>query len=72
MLGHARDLALYNMAVDRKLLSCDLVSFQDRDVFVAGRVKERASMIQRKTGKTVRFEISKTTRLSLERWIQDP
>ena len=29
-------------------------------------------MIQSKTGKPVRFEITETTRLSLERWIHDP
>jgi hypothetical protein len=29
-------------------------------------------MILSKTGKPVRFEITETTRLSLERWIRDP
>lgn len=70
MAGNARDLALFNMADDSKMRGCDLVRV--RDVFAAGRVKERASMIQSKTGKPVRFEITETTRLSLERWIQDP
>jgi integrase len=70
--GNTRDLALFNMAVDSKLRGCDLVGLKVRDVFAAGRVKERASMIQSKTGKPVRFEISETTRLSLERWISDP
>ena len=72
MAGNPRDLALFNMAVDSKLRGCDLVALRVRDVFAAGRVKERASMIQSKTGKPVRFEITETTRLSLERWIQDP
>jgi hypothetical protein len=35
-----------------------------RNIFAAGRVKERASMIQSKTGKPVRFEITETTRQS--------
>jgi len=35
-------------------------------------VKERASVTQSKTGKPVRFEITETTRQSLERWIADP
>ena len=39
---------------------------------VTGRVKERTSIIQSKTGKLVRLEISETTRLSLDRWIHDP
>lgn len=72
MAGNARDLALFNMAVDSKLRGCDLVGLRVRDVFVAGRVKERASVIQSKTGKPVRFEITETTQLSLERWIRDP
>ena len=61
MAGNARDLALFNMAVDSKLRGCDLVSLRVRDVFAAGRVKERTSMIQSKTGKPVRFEITETT-----------
>lgn len=55
MAGNARDLALFNMAVDSKLRGCDLVGLRVRDVFAAGRVKERTSMIQSKTGKPVRF-----------------
>ena len=72
MAGNPRDLSLFNMAIDSKLRGYDLVSLRVRHVFVAGRVKERASMIQSKTGKPVGFEIAETTRLSLERWIRDP
>ncbi|WP_374437173.1 tyrosine-type recombinase/integrase [Tabrizicola sp.] len=72
MAGNARDLALFNMAVDSKLRGCDLVGLRVRDVLAAERVKERTSMIQSKTGKPVRFEITETTRVSLDRWISDP
>lgn len=72
MAGNSRDLALFNTAVDSKLCGCDLVSLRVRDVFAAGRVKDRTSMIQSKTGKPVRFEITETTRLSLEHWISHP
>lgn len=72
MADNPRDLALFNMALNSKLRGCDLVALRVRDVFAAGRVKERASMIQSKTGKPVRFEITETTRLALERWICDP
>jgi site-specific recombinase XerC len=72
MAGNVRDLALFNMAVDSKLRGCEIVGLRVRDVFAAGRVKERTSMIQSKTGKPVRFEITERTRLSLERWIRDP
>ncbi len=72
MADNARDLALFNMALDSKLRGCDLVGLRVRDVFAAGRVKERGSMIQSKTDKPVRFENTETTRLSLERWIRNP
>jgi integrase len=72
MAGNARDLALFNLAVDSKLRGCDLVGIRVTDVFAAGHAKERASIVQSKTGKPVRFEITETTRLSLERWISDP
>jgi len=72
MADNPRDLALFNMAVDSKLRGYDLIALRVRDVFAAGRVKERASMIQSKTGRPVRFEITETTRLSLEHWIRDP
>lgn len=72
MSGNKRDLALFNMAIDSKLRGCDLVCLKVREVFVAGRAKDRASVTQSKTRKPVRFEITETTRQSLERWITDP
>jgi hypothetical protein len=72
LADNKRDLALFNMAVDSKLRSCDLVCLKVRDVFVPGRVKERASVTQSKTSKPVRFEITETIRKSLERWIAGP
>lgn len=67
MADNRRDLALFNMAVDSKLRGCDLVCLKVQDVLAAGRVKERASVTQSKTGKPVRFEITETTRRSLDR-----
>ena len=72
MAGNKRDLALFNMAIDSKLRGCDLVCMKVTDIYAAGHVKERASVTQSKTLKPVRFEITETTRLSLERWITDP
>jgi integrase len=72
MADNPRDLALFNMAIDSKLRGCDLVLLRVRDVFAAGRVRERASITQRKTSRPVRFEITEPTRQSLERWIADP
>ena len=72
MAGNAHNLSPFNMAADSKLRGCDLVCLRVRDVFAAGRVKERASMFQSKTGKPIPFDITETTRLSLDRWIQEP
>ena len=67
-----RDLALFNLAIDSKLRGCDLVKLKVVDIFAAGQVKERASIIQSKTQKPVRFEITEGTRKSLLRWINEP
>lgn len=67
-----RDLALFNMAVDSKLRGCDLVCIKVSDVYAAGRIKERASIVQSKTGKPVQFEITDGTRESLREWIDHP
>lgn len=67
-----RDLALFNMAVDSKLRGCDLVCLKVPDVYAAGRLKERTSIIQSKTGKPVQFEITEGTRKSLRDWIGHP
>ena len=67
-----RDLALLNLAIDSKLRGCDLVKLMVADVFSAGQVKERTSIIQSKTQKPVRFEITEVTRKSLLRWMDEP
>ncbi len=72
MAGNTRDLALFNMAADSKLRRCDLLALRVRDVFAAGHVKERAAIIQGKTGKPVGFEVTATTRQSPACWIRDP
>jgi integrase len=38
----------------------------------SGLIKERPSVLQSKTQKPVRFEISDGTRASLDKWMQDP
>ena len=67
-----RDLALFNMAVDSKLRGCDLVRLKVADVYAAGAVKERTSILQSKTRSPVRFEITDGTRKSLADWIAHP
>ena len=45
----ARDVALFNVAIDSKLRGCDLVSLRVRDVYQGSVVSSRAIVMQRKT-----------------------
>jgi len=67
-----RDLALFNLAIDSKLRGCDLMKLKVADVYASGQVKERASIVQSKTQRPVRFEITEGTRRSLSRWMEEP
>lgn len=67
-----RDLALFNTAIDSKLRGCDLVRLKVADVYAAGQIKERTSILQSKTQKPVRFELTEGTRKSLREWLDDP
>jgi hypothetical protein len=64
-----RDLALINLAIDSKLRGCDLVRLRVSDVCVGGRVQDRATVIQRKTGRPVQFEITEQTRSEIRDWL---
>ena len=67
----ARDLALFNLAIDSKLRGCDLVRLQVDDVCASGRVRDRATIIQKKTGRPVQFEITEQTRASIRAWLPE-
>src|SRR3982751_580102 len=69
--GRKRYLALFNLAIDSKLRGCDLVSLQVDDVSVGGRVRDRATVIQKKTGRPVQFEITEQTRASIRDWVAE-
>ena len=64
-----RDLALFNLALDSKLRSCDLVKIRVRDVTHGATVSRRAMVMQQKTGQPVQFEITEQTRDSISNWI---
>lgn len=68
--GRIRDLALFNLAIDSKLRSCDLIALKVKDVASGSGVTTRAMVIQRKTKTPVQFEITKQTRQSVEVWIR--
>ena len=61
-----RDLALFNLAIDSKLRSCDLVKLRVRDIVTGGRVSGRATVMQQKTNQPVQLEITKHTRESIK------
>jgi hypothetical protein len=48
-----RDLAMFNLAIDSKLRACDLTVLKVDDVEMSGRIKSRAIVIQKKTGRPV-------------------
>jgi len=64
-----RDLALFNLAVDSKLRASDLVRLRLSDVATNGYVCSRASILQKKTGRPVQFEITPRTREAVEAWV---
>src|SRR6478736_2013083 len=58
----ARDLALFNLAIDSKLRGCDVVAVKVDDVAPNGYAADRATVRQRKTGRLVRFELTEQAR----------
>ncbi|NWF38440.1 tyrosine-type recombinase/integrase [Mariprofundus sp. NF] len=70
LLEHTRNLALFNLAIDSKLRGCDIVNLRVRDVAHNGKAISRATILQKKTGKLVRFELTEQTRKTLDCWIE--
>lgn len=67
MSGSVRGLALFNLALDSKLRACDLVRLRIDDVSTGSVVRDRATIVQKKTGRPVQFEITEQTRDQLYR-----
>ena len=64
-----RDLAIFNLAIDSKLRGCDLVKLRLEDICSGTNVRRRATIVQKKTGRPVQFEISEQSRNSVEAWL---
>jgi integrase len=64
-----RDLAIFNLAIDSKLRACDLVKLRLDDICLGTNVRRRATIVQKKTGRPVQFEISEQSRNSVEAWL---
>lgn len=65
-----RDLALFNLALDSKLRGCDLLGLRVSDIQTGDELRNRAKVIQKKTGKPVQFEITQQTRECLRDWLK--
>jgi integrase len=67
--GSKRDLAIFNLAIDSKLRACDLVKLRLDDICSGLRVRRRATIVQKKTGRPVQFEIMEQSKNSVEAWL---
>ena len=68
--GNPRNLALFNLAIDSKLRACDLLGLRVSDIANGLTVQSRGKVVQQKTGRPVRFELTKRTKESVRSWIE--
>jgi integrase len=65
-----RDRAMFDLAIDSKLRGCDIVKLKIGDLVSGGRVRSRAIVTQRKTGRPVQFELLELARTSILAWLE--
>jgi integrase len=70
LAGRVRELALFNLGIDSKLRACDLVRLRVTEVAHGGAVLSRATVLQKKTGRPVTFELTSETRHAVQDWIR--
>jgi integrase len=68
--GRARDLAMFNLAIDSKLRGCDVVALKVEDIAPHGYAIDRATVWQRKTGRPVKFELTDQTRQAVDDYLR--
>jgi integrase len=68
--GRTRDLAIFNLAIDSKLRGCDIVALKVEDIAPSGYAVDRATVRQRKTGQSVRFELTEQTRQAVDDYVR--
>jgi integrase len=66
----ARELAMFNLAIDSKLRGCDVVTIRVDDVAPNGYAVDRATVRQKKTGRPVRFELTEQTRQAIDDYMK--
>jgi integrase len=67
--GRTRDLAMFNLAIDSKLRGRDVVSLKVEDVAPHGHAVDRTTVRQKKTGQSVRFEMTEQTREAVDSYL---
>ena len=60
---------MFNIAIDSKLRSCDLVRLRVRDMARGAPISSPTIIMQRKTGHPVQFEITEQTRTAIHQLI---
>jgi len=60
---------MFNLALDCKLRACDFIKLKVSDIAHGKNIQSRAMLIQKKTGTPVQFELTKQTRVTLQKWI---
>jgi len=65
-----RDLAMFNLAIDSKLRGCDVAALKVEDIAPNGYAVTRATVRQRKTGRSVRFELTEQTRQAVDDYLK--
>src|ERR1700761_4678303 len=68
--GRLRDRAMFDLTIDSKLRGCDVVKVKIGDLVVGGRIRNRAIVVQRKTGRPVQFELLDPARGSILAWLE--
>src|SRR5260370_25309012 len=64
-----RDLVILDLAIDSKRRACALVKLRLNDICSGVKVRHRATIVQKKTGRPVQFEITEQSRSSVEAWL---
>ena len=65
-----RDRAMFDLAIDSKLRGCDIVKLKIGELVSGNRVRSRAIVVQRKTGRPVQFELLEPARTSILAWLE--
>lgn len=68
--GRLRDRALFDLAIDSKWRGCDLVRVRIGDLVTGDTIRDRALVVQRKTGLPVQFEILEPARTTIVTWLE--